>query len=183
MRISDWSSDVCSSDLRIGKKVRVPRGGALGRVRREGRDNEEEWRPPGGGAADRRRRVTGEDVGRVVCRRVAVAHRRAVLVQHVVVVAVAVGIPLVPAGGDVALLRPIIVHVLADEAGAVAGSLQPGGDGRPVVAEGAELARAAGGQHVALNRSAEHTSELQSLMRISYAVFCLKKKNKNNSRR
>src|SRR3546814_4460877 len=26
----------------------------------------------------------------------------------------------------------------------------------------------------------EHTSELQSLMRISYAVFCLKKKNKNN---
>src|SRR3546814_10136871 len=104
MRISDWSSDVCSSDLhgeaaavdlvdggelpelealqfvdqrrlvadvgfveggrprvdRIGKKVRVPRGGALGRVRREGRDNEEEWRPHGGGAADRRRRVTGD---------------------------------------------------------------------------------------------------------------------------
>src|SRR3546814_6646978 len=28
-------------------------------------------------------------------------------------------------------------------------------------------------------RSEEHTSELQSLMRISYAVFCLKKKNKN----
>src|SRR3546814_2166154 len=30
----------------------------------------------------------------------------------------------------------------------------------------------------ALGRSEEHTSELQSLMRISYAVFCLKKKNK-----
>src|SRR3546814_9705765 len=29
-------------------------------------------------------------------------------------------------------------------------------------------------------RSEEHTSELQSLMRISYAVFCLKKKKKNN---
>src|SRR3546814_4401408 len=29
----------------------------------------------------------------------------------------------------------------------------------------------------ALLRSEEHTSELQSLMRISYAVFCLKKKN------
>src|SRR3546814_4933423 len=28
-------------------------------------------------------------------------------------------------------------------------------------------------------RSEEHTSELQSLMRISYAVFCLKKKKKN----
>src|SRR3546814_2623548 len=30
-------------------------------------------------------------------------------------------------------------------------------------------------------RSEEHTSELQSLMRISYAVFCLKKKNKQNT--
>src|SRR3546814_3061423 len=30
-----------------------------------------------------------------------------------------------------------------------------------------------------LIRSEEHTSELQSLMRISYAVFCLKKKKKN----
>src|SRR3546814_1677323 len=30
-------------------------------------------------------------------------------------------------------------------------------------------------------RSEEHTSELQSLMRISYAVFCLKKKKKKNS--
>src|SRR3546814_6319690 len=29
-------------------------------------------------------------------------------------------------------------------------------------------------------RSEEHTSELQSLMRISYAVFCLKKKKKNS---
>src|SRR3546814_6885638 len=31
-------------------------------------------------------------------------------------------------------------------------------------------------------RSEEHTSELQSLMRISYAVFCLKKKNKKEIR-
>src|SRR3546814_1751513 len=30
-------------------------------------------------------------------------------------------------------------------------------------------------------RSEEHTSELQSLMRISYAVFCLKKKKRNNT--
>src|SRR3546814_3359636 len=30
------------------------------------------------------------------------------------------------------------------------------------------------------DRSEEHTSELQSLMRISYAVFCLKKKKNNN---
>src|SRR3546814_8678930 len=33
--------------------------------------------------------------------------------------------------------------------------------------------------YVAAVRSEEHTSELQSLMRISYAVFCLKKKKKN----
>src|SRR3546814_7666506 len=31
-------------------------------------------------------------------------------------------------------------------------------------------------------RSEEHTSELQSLMRISYAVFCLKKKNKKKNK-
>src|SRR3546814_10383091 len=35
-----------------------------------------------------------------------------------------------------------------------------------------------GGPRLA-GRSEEHTSELQSLMRISYAVFCLKKKNTN----
>src|SRR3546814_10860833 len=35
---------------------------------------------------------------------------------------------------------------------------------------------------VAEGRSEEHTSELQSLMRISYAVFCLKKKKKRNNK-
>src|SRR3546814_9928608 len=36
-------------------------------------------------------------------------------------------------------------------------------------------------EHVVVDpRSEEHTSELQSLMRISYAVFCLKKKKNNN---
>src|SRR3546814_7333713 len=40
-------------------------------------------------------------------------------------------------------------------------------------------ARAAGvARPACLRRSEEHTSELQSLMRISYAVFCLKKKKK-----
>src|SRR3546814_8866932 len=34
-------------------------------------------------------------------------------------------------------------------------------------------------QPAGTRRSEEHTSELQSLMRISYAVFCLKKKNTN----
>src|SRR3546814_7517382 len=44
-------------------------------------------------------------------------------------------------------------------------------------------ARPGGAQHGRAQprtaRSEEHTSELQSLMRISYAVFCLKKKKKN----
>src|SRR3546814_3555382 len=42
-------------------------------------------------------------------------------------------------------------------------------------------ARRGGGDGDEQCRSEEHTSELQSLMRISYAVFCLKKKNKCSS--
>src|SRR3546814_9942310 len=42
-----------------------------------------------------------------------------------------------------------------------------------VYAKGGSTAGVGAGQ---MNRSEEHTSELQSLMRISYAVFCLKKK-------
>src|SRR3546814_10778121 len=48
-----------------------------------------------------------------------------------------------------------------------------------------DMAKGRGGDHSEIGaddaerfRSEEHTSELQSLMRISYAVFCLKKKNK-----
>src|SRR3546814_10591376 len=49
-------------------------------------------------------------------------------------------------------------------------------------AQARHLAQAAASTVVAVScnpatRSEEHTSELQSLMRISYAVFCLKKKN------
>src|SRR3546814_7636378 len=40
------------------------------------------------------------------------------------------------------------------------------------------LRSATAARSVSAWRSEEHTSELQSLMRISYAVFCLKKKNK-----
>src|SRR3546814_7941873 len=43
-----------------------------------------------------------------------------------------------------------------------------------------QMAEAAGEQPQSGGRSEEHTSELQSLMRISYAVFCLKKKKKTN---
>src|SRR3546814_8196705 len=64
--------------------------------------------------------------------------------------------------------------------------------GRPTAKDGiqARLASSIGAERVVaddidvgvlLIRSEEHTSELQSLMRISYAVFCLKKKNKTQT--
>src|SRR3546814_5286387 len=55
--------------------------------------------------------------------------------------------------------------------GANAGCARGGLSRRVRVGRGAAAAR----------RSEEHTSELQSLMRISYAVFCLKKKKKKNT--
>src|SRR3546814_5026294 len=58
---------------------------------------------------------------------------------------------------------------VADQTGRMLAA--PGDDG---VAAAAGDARAT--QKMAFERSEEHTSELQSLMRISYAVFCLKKK-------
>src|SRR3546814_10164153 len=104
MRISDWSSDVCSSDLR-GKCRCDPSVGAGPLWRDGGRCK---------GLYQRRRHISG--------RSGAAFHR--------------------------ALSPPPI------------GSLQ--------------------GATADQSRSEEHTSELQSLMRISYAVFCLKKKNKKH---
>src|SRR3546814_4360906 len=66
---------------------------------------------------------------------------------------------LVEAGGDVALIR---------NSGAI--TAKTGGDGG--------TARAIVDLSGTVDRSEEHTSELQSLMRISYAVFCLKKKKR-----
>src|SRR3546814_9391527 len=79
------------------------------------------------------------------------------------------------AGGGALLLEDVPLH------------RQPAGPAvlrRPVDAEPAALRQrglpadvvVAGEPPAALDRSEEHTSELQSLMRISYAVFCLKKK-------
>src|SRR3546814_3729308 len=57
------------------------------------------------------------------------------------------------------------------------GAMLPAGADTVVVQEDV----AAAGTALTL-RSEEHTSELQSLMRISYAVFCLKKKTKQNKK-
>src|SRR3546814_10860490 len=48
------------------------------------------------------------------------------------------------------------------------------------VRSGIGLGQAEAADQLARGRSEEHTSELQSLMRISYAVFCLKKKSNKN---
>src|SRR3546814_3875319 len=52
-----------------------------------------------------------------------------------------------------------------------------------MTAAGDRFDRFAVDQHGGVARSEEHTSELQSLMRISYAVFCLKKKTASNTKK
>src|SRR3546814_4390485 len=53
---------------------------------------------------------------------------------------------------------------------------------RKIVADAADFAESSPEPDLSeLFRSEEHTSELQSLMRISYAVFCLKKKEDNHN--
>src|SRR3546814_9913633 len=78
------------------------------------------------------------------------------------------------AGQDpVAEAAPLAVGMHGDPVEVVAGD-RPGNRAVAGIAEQAA---------VLLQRSEEHTSELQSLMRISYAVFCLKKKKHNNTYR
>src|SRR3546814_5471217 len=80
------------------------------------------------------------------------------------------------------------LQVPRSEAEQLPGGAADGAQGEPAVdAAGLQQAGVVGFGDVAFdilqveglqNRSEEHTSELQSLMRISYAVFCLKKKKK-----
>src|SRR3546814_10552527 len=115
MRISDWSSDVCSSDLHAdvalaaGDRAQHPHFGL----------------------------ETG-DRG-----------------QRAEVVA-----------GETAEVRPLLRRIGRRGEGAL--QAREHGD---------DLAPDAGDHRLGEGRSEEHTSELQSLMRIPYAVFCLKKKN------
>src|SRR3546814_3312836 len=78
--------------------------------------------------------------------------------------------------------RAVRPRPVAERRGALARSVEPdagGRDRRPVD----RLSRRQGSERPQVRsqatRSEEHTPELQSLMRISYAVFCLKKKNKS----
>src|SRR3546814_2052276 len=94
--------------------------------------------------------------------------------------------------GDAALHQRAVVHArlrVADDVEAVDGLVVPVDDAAMLVGEHAGRGDAAAGHAMQRNRierclqqrSEEHTSELQSLMRISYAVFCLKTKNKTHT--
>src|SRR3546814_6188591 len=145
MRISDWSSDVCSSDLVDDLLV----GQVLGLLRHQ----------------------------RVLAVAVAIFLQR---VREVVVV-LAAELRIAGVDGRVAFLAVAVHAGLAGGLALGVGELLAGIDvalgqacGRDGVAFGAVRGRVPGGR-----RSEAHTSELQSLMRISYAVFCLKKKKKS----
>src|SRR3546814_9437885 len=114
MRISDWSSDVCSSDLAVGKRALVD-------IMRRLHEHEE---------ADQQQAEIGER-------------------------------------GQPDRAPGAIGGMRRDHAATSLGTARSRGRSRS--------ARPISGA-----RSEEHTSELQSLMRISYAVFCLKKKNKHD---
>src|SRR3546814_7055910 len=122
MRISDWSSDVCSSDLFA-------------------KENE------------------GGDV----------------LILYG-------DVPFVPA----ATMRAMIDRLNASDAPAVVVLAFEPADAQQygrVITEGDRVVKMVEHKDATPERSEEHTSELQSLMRISYAVFCLKKKKKHDNNR
>src|SRR3546814_8225423 len=158
MLCSDWSSDVGSSDL-LGSSPLGLQERALGGV---------------GGELDRS--VVGLD-GR---------HLVAGAGQEVGsggVVGLVVG-----EGGAVDRLQHFQSDLgaveLAHGDGSVHGHHGVGPDGEELVVELDDLRPVGGlgGGSIGVHGgSEEHTSELQSLMRISYAVFCLKKKNKQNT--
>src|SRR3546814_8244458 len=124
MRISDWSSDVCSSDLlvhRVHQMLRMIERALPECFARVGRDEVILERIARRHRAHREQDQRDQDRQRAFVRPIATRSR------HILVAVRAIAVML------------IVQRML---------------------------------------RSAEHTSELQSLMRISYAVFCLKKKNK-----
>src|SRR3546814_4229966 len=123
MRISDWSSDVCSSDLLVGPEI---------------------------GERGRRRHAHGEDYAGFVA--VSADEER-----HVDRLTARKNAPW------------RFAHQLAVENGADHRARRPDIAGRD--------------ERVGRKRSEEHKSELQSLMRISYAVLCLTKQNNTQNER
>src|SRR3546814_7556461 len=123
MRISDWSSDVCSSDLQQ-------------RTFSRGQDDAAQIASPTG-----RRRVRCSHIEMIV---------RKETREHFRIAAIFVS---TPRATQIALVFGLVAAGLR--------CIEHAGESLHAPTRG---------------RSEEHTSELQSLMRISYAVFCLKKK-------
>src|SRR3546814_8481905 len=121
MRISDWSSDVCSSDLLAA--------------------------PPS--AARTAPMSASPNVDPAFTRRLYGRRQGHALRQ-----------------GQATLVEELLPQVAVPEEGALTAE-HLFGSARPMQFE--------------IGRSEEHTSELQSLMRISYAVFCLKKKKRTHA--
>src|SRR3546814_5199352 len=79
-------------------------------------------------------------------------------------------------GGERAIARLRPRHPALLDAVGISGEREPDRGDRGEALRRIAIGREAVGGVGRLPRSEEHTSELQSLMRISYAVFCLKKK-------
>src|SRR3546814_6317142 len=134
MRISDWSSDVCSSDLDIGLL-----------------------------AAKRLAYVAAETGARFIRDRIQIEpidwlHRPCQLFD-----------------GESAINA--CRHAIGFERAVALHGLGLGLDSSPAIVSGIPVAAFLSDSANSYFRSEAHTSELQSLMRISSAVFCLKKKN------
>src|SRR3546814_4600336 len=137
MRISDWSSDVCSSDLthiraRVATPLRVRQGGF----------------GSGPHLCQSARSAIAEIIARISSHPHDARHARPVRVRA----------------------APVARPTTAARTGAPAHRPEPASD--------RASPRCRRGRHPPPRhrRSEEHTSELQSLMRLSYAVFCLKNK-------
>src|SRR3546814_10109393 len=147
LRISDWSSDVCSSDLHIGLVVRERR---RCRARRTLRQREAELE---------RCHAIVDVVDDSAAEHLAEPCQ---MIGRLIMIAVRC-VPRARPG-------PARQHMPAMSMG----NIEIERDVAP--AEAAyRLLEPIGSRHHRLERSEEHTSELQSLMRISYAAFCLKK--------
>src|SRR3546814_5725630 len=85
-------------------------------------------------------------------------------------------------GAQVAAGKPVALSGIAFDGGSGIARVDISADGGASWRQ-AELGKDLGRYSFRSWRSEEHTSELQSLMRISYAVFCLKKKKKNTYNR
>src|SRR3546814_4934295 len=91
--------------------------------------------------------------------------------------------------GDEITSGDVIAEIETDKATMGVEAVEEGKIGKILVAEGTDgvpvnqviAVLLEEGEDASAIRSEEHTSELQSLMRISYAVFCWKKKNNKTS--